>query len=295
MTLYLARGDYSQIEARVNPWLAGATWKLDAFRRYDTILGYDDRGKPVRAGPDLYRVTAAGVLGKRLEDVTADDRQSSGKVPELACGFQGGVGAFQAMAKTYRVKITDAAAQRIVDGWRANNSEIVALWAAIGTAGFECVAAPPGQDFPVNDKLSFRRNDRVMRLRLPSGGSLFYWNPRIALRKMWWGDEKWVVVYRAEDSQTKRWSEFNGYGGLWNENAVQATARDLMAEALNDMESEGLNPVLTVHDEGIGEVEADTPAWAAARVAAIMERPRAWAAGLPVAADASAALRYAKG
>lgn len=63
----LARGDYSQIEARVNPWLAGAEWKLDLFRDYDA-----------GTGPDLYKVCAAGVLGKRPEEVTKQERQGAG-------------------------------------------------------------------------------------------------------------------------------------------------------------------------------------------------------------------------
>jgi hypothetical protein len=61
--MFLARGDFEQIEARVLPWLAGAEWKLDAFRRYDTIIPgqFDANGKPMREGPDLYRVAAANI------------------------------------------------------------------------------------------------------------------------------------------------------------------------------------------------------------------------------------------
>jgi DNA polymerase len=80
---WLARGDYSQIEARVNPWLAGETSNLEAFKAYD-------RGE----GPDNYIVTAAKMYRVPASDIDKDDpRRQSGKVTDLACGFQGGKGA----------------------------------------------------------------------------------------------------------------------------------------------------------------------------------------------------------
>lgn len=69
-----AIADLSNIEGRVIAWGAGEQWKLEAFRAYD-------RGE----GPDLYKVTAGRILGKDPADVTKTERQSMGKVPELAC------------------------------------------------------------------------------------------------------------------------------------------------------------------------------------------------------------------
>lgn len=70
----LAIADLSNIEGRVLAWGAGEQWKLEAFKLYD-------RGE----GPDLYKVTAGRILAKEAADVTKDERQSMGKVPELAC------------------------------------------------------------------------------------------------------------------------------------------------------------------------------------------------------------------
>lgn len=72
---WLARGDYSQIEARVLPWLSGEMSKVEAFKAYD-------RGE----GPDIYIVTAAAMNRVPTWEIDKDDpRRQSGKVTDLAC------------------------------------------------------------------------------------------------------------------------------------------------------------------------------------------------------------------
>jgi hypothetical protein len=74
----LIQADYSNIEGVMVAWLAGEEWKLEAFRE---IFADPD------AHPDLYRRTAAGILGLPLEEVTKKHwaRQAVGKPAELAC------------------------------------------------------------------------------------------------------------------------------------------------------------------------------------------------------------------
>lgn len=88
--------DFSNIEGRVAAWLGDETWKLEAFRAFDAGVG-----------PDLYKVTAGQILGKTPEQVDKVERNVLGKVPELALGFEGGVGAFESMAKIYHVNMAD--------------------------------------------------------------------------------------------------------------------------------------------------------------------------------------------
>ena len=100
--------DYSAIEARVLAWLAGEKKILDVFRTHGKI--YE------AAAADIYRVP--------LTEVTKAQRQI-GKVAVLALGYQGGVGAFQSMARRDSVKIEDARADRIKVAWRKANPNIV--------------------------------------------------------------------------------------------------------------------------------------------------------------------------
>lgn len=87
----LIQADYSNIEGSVIAWLSGEEWKLNAIRGI-----FKDPSTP-----DLYRQTAAGILGLPLEEVTKKHwvRQAVGKPAELGLGFQGGVNAFYTFAR----------------------------------------------------------------------------------------------------------------------------------------------------------------------------------------------------
>ena len=93
----LLQADYSGIEGAVIAWLADEVWKLKAL--YELIENPEL--------PDMYRRTAASILGLTIEEVTKKHwaRQAVGKVSELALGFGGGVPAFYSMSKNYNVNL----------------------------------------------------------------------------------------------------------------------------------------------------------------------------------------------
>jgi DNA polymerase len=301
---FLARGDSKQIEARFLPWLAGAERILDAFRAYDA-----------GTGPDLYKVSAGDVNGVDPSTIGDEDpRRQHGKVVVLACGYQGATSALQAMCRGYGVKIPHAEPPAgvkpweweppegtdawLVKRWRAANPEMadsdIGLWALLHKAAIDCMESAPGAEFHVGQRgLRFKRNAHAMALRLPSEGNLMFWSPRLSQRMMPWGKSSLSVIYRSEDTQSHQWREDAGYGGLYTAMATQGGARDLMAYWLLGFAAEGLFPVLTVHDEGVGETQRD-PIEAAAIADRIMRTLPDWAAGLPVNVDASAGPRYLK-
>jgi len=93
----LVQADYSGIEGAVIAWSSGEHWKVRAMHE---IIADPDL-------PDMYRRTAAGILGLPVDVVTKKHwaRQAVGKVSELALGFGGGVSAFHSMSKNYGVKL----------------------------------------------------------------------------------------------------------------------------------------------------------------------------------------------
>lgn len=273
--------DYSNIEGRVTAWLAGEAWKLEAFRAFDA-----------GTGPDLYKLAYGKSFCVPVGEVTKDQRQV-GKVLELACGFQGGVAAIQAMARTYGLTIAGTEADTLKSAWREAHPRTVALWHDLEAAALQAVSSPGQIVSAANGRIRFRLKDGFLWMILPSGRPLAYANPVIATRTTPWGAKKKIVVFWGIDSRTRQWTEHKAYGGYWTENAVQAIARDLMASAMLRLEVAGYPLVCSVHDELI----AETPDGFGSvdDYAAIMCQTPDWAAGCPIAAEGWSGPRYRKG
>jgi len=199
-------GDFANIEGRGNAWLAGETWKLEAFEAYDN-----------KTGPDLYLVGASGITGKPVEEITEEERQAQGKVPELACGYQGGVGAFVKMTETYLIKLAEmvepvrrnagdelwravcerydratdkhglpydewAAVKITVTKWRENNKAISSSWYKLEDDIVAAVARPDMPVYTYNGKVCFVRTGEFLYVWLPSGRCIPYCHPELKTR-----------------------------------------------------------------------------------------------------------------
>lgn len=127
--------DWSAIEARVLPWIAnskGGDEVVDVFRQNDADP----------SAPDVYKVDAGRLLGKSPHEITKQERQSHGKIPRLALGFGGSIGALAAMARTYGASFTEDEMRSIVDGWRRENAWATRLWDQIWEAVLWCMENP---------------------------------------------------------------------------------------------------------------------------------------------------------
>ena len=110
--------DFSAIESRITAWLAGETWKLDNFQRFDAT---GDKAL------DHYRILAHLILKKNtpVSDVAAAERQI-GKFAELAFGFGGSVGAWRRIVGDDGR--SDAEIKAIVQAWRSKHPATGAFW-----------------------------------------------------------------------------------------------------------------------------------------------------------------------
>lgn len=275
----LVIADLAQIEGRFLAWLAGEQWKLDAFAAYD-------RGD----GPDIYKIGAARIMRKRPEDVTEDDRQLLGKVPELALGFQGAKGAFGTMMKLYGLDLEVQQIESIVYDWREVNSAIRQFWYDLETAA-RTATEHPGVTTHAG-KISFNRWKEWLRMVLPSGRVLCYCQPAIVAHPKF--KDSTSLSYLGVNSYTRKWERVHTYGGKLAENATQAGARDVLKTNSHAIEAAGYNIVLPVHDEVVTEVP-DNNRYTTAELCYILRQTPWWAdETLPLAAAGFETYRYRK-
>lgn len=274
--------DYSNIEGRGTAWLAGEERKLQIFREQDA------------GGVGVYERTAAGIYRIPHEKVDKEQRQI-GKVSELACGYQGGVGAFQSMAKVYGVRVPDDQADEIKQAWRDQHPNIVNYWYAIERAAIEAVERP-GLYFsvgPETRKVTFLCQGKVLWLRLPSARVLAYPSPSVRQVMTPWGVKKDAVVFYGIDAKTKQWCLQKTYGGMLLQNCIEGICRDLLADAMVRLEAHGYPVILHAHDEACAEIPEDFGSLD--EFCALMTELPDWAAGLPVVAAGWRGKRYRKG
>jgi DNA polymerase bacteriophage-type len=268
--------DWANIEGRILAWLAGETWKIKAFEEFDKGIG-----------ADLYVLSYAKSFDLFTAEVTKDQRQI-GKVTELSMGYQGGVGAFQSMAKNYGIEITDGKANEIKNAWRKAHPAVVKLWYAVEEVAITAVRFP-GNTFSVNDKIKFHFDGEYLMCRLPSSRILYYPNPKIVQDLKF---NKPTLTYEGEDSYTRKWTDLKFYGGYGVENITQAVAADILRDALLRLEERNYPVVAHVHDEIICEMDEGTGS--VGEMEKIMCELPKWANGLPLAAEGFESRRYRK-
>jgi DNA polymerase len=257
--------DWSSIEGRVNPWLSNrGEEKLEIFR----------------SGLDVYRTNAMSTFKTTYEEVTKDQRQV-GKVQELACGFGGGLGAFAAMGRVYGINLPEFEARKMVDAWRRANSWAVPFWETLEVA-YTRALRNKNKVFDAG-RISYLFDGQHLWYSLPSGRVLCYPYARFEDDAITYAKASWKPA-----ADAKEWPRARLWRGLACENVTQATAHDLLREALRQLD----NVVLHVHDEIV--LESSSPEEDKVKLQKIMTTPPAWAEGLPLEAEATIMQRYGK-
>ena len=278
----LVAADYSAIEARVIAWLCGEEWRLEVFRTH---------GKIYEASASMMFRVDLGLIKKGRPEYAL---RQKGKVAELALGFQGGVNALVTMG-AYEMGLSDEELPEIVRLWRQASPNIKLGWYDLQNAAQEAVQFPGRITSALGERVRFKVTGGFLWMRLPSGRRLAYCQPKIVHKPAPWDSEKLLpgIEAWAVNSKTKQWQKRSLYGGLLMENLVQATARDLMADAMLRLE-EGAKyvPLLSVHDEVV--TEADEGTASAEELEHIMCQLPPWAEGCPVAAEGWVGPRYRK-
>ena len=250
--------DFSAIEARVIAWIAGEHWRQEVFAK----------------GGDIYCASASQMFHVPVEKhgVNGHLRQK-GKIAELALGYGGSVGALKAMG-ALNYGLQEEELKPLVDAWRLSNPHITKFWWDVDKAASTCVRERTATE---THGIRFYYQSGMMFVALPSGRRLVYVKPKMDLNRF--GNES--VTYEGVGEQ-KKWLRLESYGPKFVENIVQATARDILAEAMLRLNAAGYRIVMHVHDEAVIEAPPDT---SLENICSVMEQTPTWASGLLLRAD----------
>ena len=258
--------DFSAIEARVLAWEAGEQWVLDAFER----------------GEDLYCATASQMFHVPvIKHGENGELRQKGKIAVLACGYSGSTGALISMG-ALQMGLKEEELPEIIDSWREANPKIVQYWWDVEKAAM--TAYKTGERSEIG-KIAFEFWAGTLWMVLPSGRRLAYLKPRTQPNRF----GRMSLTYEGV-GQNHKWSRQETYSGRLVENATQAIARDILAEAMARMEDYGLSIVAHVHDEVI--IEAPIGKYTVDEVCKLMAVKPDWCEGLPLSAAGYVAPSY---
>ncbi len=281
----LAVADLNAIETRVIAWLCGCEKLLSVFRDgrcpyvdFATHMfdqPYDVLYAEYKAGDKTKRTTAKpGVLGcgymlsagKVFENSQTGELEATGL---LGYGWNMGV------------DLTMEQAQLSVDTYRNTYVEVVDYWWEIDRAAKRTVVT--GQPHSAGI-IEFDRKGPFLRMKLPSGRYLHYLRPAMLDKKTPWGAMKPQLHYEGYDDK-KQWRLISTHPGKLVENAVQAIARDILANGIEDALNHDVQIVGHVHDEIISVVEDDLAQLKFEQLKRSMTLVPEWAPGLFLGAE----------
>lgn len=250
--------DFSAIEARVMGYLAGEGWVMEEFR---------GAGK-------IYEQTASKMFHIPIGEITkGSPYRARGKVASLACQYGGAEGALVSMGALNFVEEEEL--KGLVQSWRTANPHIVNYWYEIDGA---VKAAVKERKMTKVGVVTVYYQSGMLKIALPSGRVLSYVRPRMTVNRF--GSES--VSYEGIGTNRK-WTRIESYGAKFCENIVQATARDVLAEAMLRLEKKGFDIVCHIHDEVVLEVPEGSSS--VEEVNEIMAVCPDWCEGLPLKAD----------
>jgi DNA polymerase bacteriophage-type len=299
--------DFVSIESRALGYLAGETWKVEAYR----------------AGHDIYKAQAVKIFRLRTTGDVTKDQRLIGKVGELSCGYGAGAVAVKDFAAKMHVDLSESEAAKLVRDWRDANPATVQFWEQLGNGLIKAVthrtsvmvqaangikisfvpgSTPASLLIQEADAQSVHMNvwkdgcklmSRVFHGCYLRGHNVGYYKPSTLK-----GGKPWKRTY--VDPKTKRSKFYELYGGKLAGILTQSLCREIFFEslALIDIALNGVDNATIIgqfHDEVVVDwVPGDTPAY---KVVDILTRAMSLSTAypeLPMDVEVKSDYRYTK-
>ena len=266
--------DFSSVENRVSAWIAGQQDKVDDFA----------------AGKDEYKTFASSMYEIPYAEVSKQQRQVA-KSAVLGGMFGQGWKGLIDYATTYGVTLDEDRSRFLIDTYRAQYPKVQALWYRCGDKAIEAVRHP-GIAQVINGKLRLLCDGEFLKLKLPSGRVLYWYDPEVEMMDTPWGARKEGVSVMGVNQITRKWQRQKLIGSSIFQSSVQGTALDLLINGVENVERAGYPVVLLVHDEILSLVpqgSGDEDDFGER-----MCTPPAWAHDIPLAYEAWRGIRFRK-
>jgi hypothetical protein len=280
--------DLSQIEPRIEAWIVKDEPFLDLCRK--GMSPYEAHA----------RLTMNWTGGKLKDELPKSYALAKARI--LALGYGAGFLKFITMAKKYDAdacfdgEVTEEQTNAFLDWlkmvgnpdwnrkWETADADkrriFVNSWLIVTDyrASNPAIAGDAGLWSSLERDFKESHVHGVFDMVLPSSRHLFY-------RQISGRGGQWTA-------QTQRFgARTHFYGGKLVENLVQASARDVFAEAKLRLDAAGHQIVLSVHDEVVVETELTTPL---ATIKHIISQDVSWLPGCPIACEAKETYAYCK-
>lgn len=266
--------DFNSIENRMLCWLAGDTKALKLFER----------------GVDQYRWFATKLYPGTAYDEVSDSQRLHAKTCILGLGFGMGAIKFKATCDSYGLSFSVAECQRAVDLYREIYISVVKFWYSLHRTAMDAITSKNRRTLR---HLAFHVEDDFLFMTLPSKRKIAYYKPRVEMVDTPWGKRQKGITHMGTQPKTYKWARLTTTPGRLAENATQAAARDILAEAKLRVFKAGYNVLFSVHDEVVCEEEKGQKELVKYNQIMCDVDQRVYP-GLPVAAKGYIAKRYRK-
>jgi len=235
--------DYSSIENRVISWLAEDEKTLQGFR----------------TGLDQYVDMASSLYNVPYEEVTKEQRQM-GKIVILGAVYGMGEKRFGEVANSYGIVLNRTERKAIISAYREKYYLIKDLWRMLQQAAIATIKTGEKHAYK---KITFGKATvngiPWLAMQLPSKKSIYYAYPSIEKHFIPGYEDMGRVDTIMHWGVSKVWTQLKVTPGRLTENATQATAREVMAQGLLNVQKNmpEISLLATVHDEAIGTTRID--------------------------------------
>lgn len=232
----------------------------------------------VEAGESQYIIFGESLLGRKIDKEKDKTEYALAKMAVLGLGYGAGAVTFARVAKIQAgLDIAPGEAKRVVDIWRDANKAVCFAWRAVEQA-FR--AALGGNETEWRGFTFSCPRPGLVVATLPNGYELRY--PHAAVSSE--GE-----LYYAPQGKPKKL-----YGGKIWENLIQCVARQLLCEALRELEKWGHEIILHVYDEIVVECKTADAKHDAHEIALVMRRAPAWAPDMKLEVEQKISRRWSK-